>query len=365
MKNYTSILIVFTLLLVGFFLSRYVDRSYEIHLDSQGALMQQSTRGAARLIGLYIKEVRRRVDLFTAEEGEIIGRLSRHPADTEMQEHFTTRVKRHFPEFFAFTITDNLGEVLLDDIEGKVASLCQTDIHDFAAERIRRFSSTPTRLAITMTSCPTGRPVAETRAFSFSASTRRPSLKSSPTASCTSHRLILLHREKPGLIEVTADGTRSSMQGEIKLTPEEMTRIGYTADIEGSLWTLAELPAASLFAAYKKQLWRRAASIFLVFLLFSGIMAALIKRADLRRSSAERAVRESRNQLEKRVASRTEQLSTINTQLESEIHERHRAERALKHEIDERRQTEDAMRSLHEITSAHNLPFHERVNGVA
>jgi len=361
MKNYTSILIVFTLLLVGFFLSRYVDRSYEIHLDSQRALMQQSTRGAARLIGLYIKEVRRRVELFTAEESEIIGRLSRHPADMEMQEHFTVRVKRHFPEFFAFTITDELGEVLLDDIEGKVANLCQTDIHEFAAGKNQEIFIHPNPVGYhydIMSSWKTRTGDQGVFFLSFSPEVLAQIIANSQLHG---HRLMLLHREKPGLIEITAAGTRSSLKGGINLTPEEMARIGYTADIEGSLWTLAELPDANLFAAYKKQLWRRAVSIFLVFLLFSSVMAVLIRRTDQRRSSAERAVRESRNQLEKRVASRTEQLSTINTQLESEIHERHRAERALKHEINERRQTEDAMRTLHEITSAHNLPFHERV----
>ena len=127
MKNYTSILIALTLILVGVFLSWYVDKGYESYLDSQHALMQQSTRGAARIIALYLKEVRQRVDLFAEEEGDIISNLSRNPADEELRERFTNRVVRHFPDFFAYTITNDRGEVLLDDLEGKVANLCQTD----------------------------------------------------------------------------------------------------------------------------------------------------------------------------------------------------------------------------------------------
>jgi PAS domain S-box-containing protein len=363
-KNYTSILIVFTLILVGFFLSWYVERSYESHVDSQHTLIQQSTRGTARTIELYIKEVRRRVDLFTAEEGEIIGRLSRHPADGEMREHFTSRVKRHFPGFFAFTITDNLGEVVLDDIEGKVASLCQTDIHDFAAGEDQEIFIHPNPIGYHYDIMAIWKTRTGDRGVFFISFNPEVLAQILANSQLHDHRLILLHRERPGLIEITAAGARSSLQGEINLSPEEMARIGYPVDIKGSLWTLVELPAANLFAAHKNLLWRQAVSIFLVFLLFSAVMAVLIRRADLRRSRAEQAVRESRNQLEKRVTTRTEQLSTINTQLESEIHERHRAERALKHEIDERRQTDDALRALHEITSAYNLPFNNRVTAL-
>ena len=52
-KNYTSILIVITLLLIGYYLFWYVDRSYENYQSSQQALMQQSTmkQEALRLVG--------------------------------------------------------------------------------------------------------------------------------------------------------------------------------------------------------------------------------------------------------------------------------------------------------------------------
>ena len=364
MKNYTSILIVFTLILIGFFLSWYVDRGHESYLDNQQALMHQSTRGTARIIKLYIKEVRRRVELFTEEEGEIIGKLSRNPADEEMREQFTSRVKRHFPDYFAYTITDNLGEVLLDDLEGKVASLCQTDIHHFAAGEDQKVFIHPNPLGYHFDIMAKWKNLAGARGIFFISLNPKVLARILANSQLLDHKLILLHRGKPGLIEITAAGVRSDLKGEVNLSPEQMARIGFTADVEGSLWTLAELPAANLFAAHKNLLWRQAVSIFLVFLLFSGVMAVLITRADRRRSNTEQSVRESRDQLELRVASRTRQLSTTNSQLESEIHERHRAEQALKHEIDERRQTGDALRALHEITSAQNLPFRDKVSAL-
>ena len=57
-----------------------------------------------------------------------------------------------------------------------------------------------------------------------------------------------------------------------------MGRIGFKADVEGTLWTLADLPGANLFALHKGMLQRQAVTIFLLFLLFSGVMAALIRK---------------------------------------------------------------------------------------
>jgi PAS domain S-box-containing protein len=363
-KNYTSILIALTLILVGVFLSWYVDKGYESYLDSQHALMQQSTRGAARIIALYLKEVRQRVDLFAEEEGDIISNLSRNPADEELRERFTTRVVRHFPDFFAYTITNDRGEVLLDDLEGKVANLCQTDIHDFASGEDQKVFIHPNPLGYHFDIMASWQNLAGDRGIFFVSLNPAVLARILDSSQLHDHELILLHRVTPGLIEVTADGARSELQGRISLGPEEMARIGFTADVEGSLWTLVDLPAVNLFETHKNQLQRRAISIFLVFLLFSGVMAVLIRRADLRRSSAELAVRESRNQLEKRVAHRTRQLTAINSQLEAEIKERQRVGKELKHEIVTRRQTETALRALHEITSKQGLPFDAKVRAL-
>jgi PAS domain S-box-containing protein len=363
-KNYTAILIVCTLILVGFFLSWYVDRSYERYLNNQQALMQQSTRGAARIIELYIREVRRRVDLFTEEEGTIIGKLSLNPTDEAMEVEFADRVKRHFPDFFTYTITDSLGTVLLDDIEGKIANLCQADIHHFAGGESQQVFIHPNPLGYHFDIMSIWESLQGDRGIFFISINPAVLARILANSQLHDHELILLHRDKPGFIEITAAGTRADLQGQTNLAPEQLARISVTEAVEGSLWTLADVPAANLFAKYKNRLWRQAASVFLVFLLFSTVMAVLIRRADLQRSSAERAVRESRNQLEMRVDSRTRQLSAINSQLESEIDERHRAEQALKHEIDERRQTENTLRALHEITSAHKLPFNDKVRAL-
>jgi len=363
-KHYTSILIVITLVLVGFFLSWYIDRSNTRYVESQEALIQHSTSGAAGIIELYLRDARSSVDLFAEEESGIIGELSRDPEDEEIQARFTEKVNRHFPGFFAYTITDEQGEVLLDDLEGKVATLCQADIHHFAAEGNQKVFIHPNPIGYhfdIMSRWRDGTGDGGIFFVSFNPAVLAHILANSQLHD---HELMLLHRDRPGFIEVTAGGTRQELGGKTDLTPKEVKRIGFSVDIENSLWTLVDLPAAGLFTAHEEMLQREAISIFLVFLLFSGVMAILIRRADMQRSRAERAVRESRNQLEMRVSSRTRQLSEINSQLESEIQERQRAEKALKQENTERSQTENALRTLHEITSATNLTFEGKVRAL-
>ena len=364
MKNYTSILMVLTLALVGLFLYLYVDKSHENYLENQHALMQQSTRGAARIIELYIREVRQRVNLFAEEEGETISKLAGDRLDDTVREQFTAGVKRHFPAYFAYTITSEDGEVLLDDFEGKVAGLCQTDIQHFAASQDQMVFIHPNPLGYHFDIMANWRgPEGQSGIFFISID---PAVVSRilENSQLHDHELILLHRDTPGLIEVTARGTRYDLDGKTGLDDEEMARVGFTSVVEGSLWTLVDLPRAGLFEKHRDRLQRRAKNIFLVFLLFSAIMALLIRQADRQRGRAEKAVRESRNQLEKRVASRTRQLKTINDQLQAEIRERQRVGRELKHEVAERRQTEAVLRDLHEITSAQDLPFHDKVRAL-
>ena len=364
MKNYTTLLIVTILILVGFFLSLYIKEGDRGYLSSQQALVQHSTKGAARTIDLYLGEIRRRVHLFAEEEGRIIYELFRNPSNEETRRRFTDRVERHFPDYFAYTITDAKGNVLLDDIESRVSDLCQADIHHFVETNEQKVFIHPNAEGYhfdIMARWQAGDGHEGVFFISFKPALLARILSNSQLHD---HRLILLNRDKPGLIEVTDTGSRDALKDRISLTPDELKRISFSTGVVGSLWLLADLPDPGLYAAHRKLLLGQAVSIFLVFLFFSAVMYLLIRQEERRRASAEQAVRESRSQLEKRVADRTRQLSASNTLLESEIRDREQAEAALKHEITERRQTGDTLRALHKITSAQNLPFPQRLKAL-
>jgi PAS domain S-box-containing protein len=363
-KNYTSLFLLIAVLLVGVVLYWQVERRYQDYTSSQEALIRQSTQGAASLISLYVKEARRRVSLFTEAEAQRIGDLAFDPANEQLQEQFADRVKRHFPEYFASTITDEAGEILLDDFEGRIAALCEADIHRFAETKLQSVFIHPNPVGYHFDIMARWRDRDGLSGILFVSLEPTEVARILANSQLHNHRLILLHRDKPGLIEVTSDGSRVDLLDEPTLSEEELARIVYTADVPGSQWILADLPARGLFDGHRAILRRQAASVFLVFLFCSAVIYLLARRAELRRAKAEQAVRQSRMQLEKRVAYRTQQLSEINTQLESEIRERNRAELELKRQIEERKQTEQALRALHEITSRHDLPFDEKLRAL-
>jgi PAS domain S-box-containing protein len=363
-KNYTTLLIAIILGLVAFFLLLYIKEADRAYLSSQEALMQHSTRGAARMIDLYLEEIRRHVHLFAEEEGRSISELAANPKDMEVRQRFAERVKRHFPDYFAYTITDAGGNVLLDDIEGRVSDLCQADIHHFVKTSDQKVFIHPNPEGYHFDIMTRWRADDDHGGVFFISFKPAPLARILANSHLHDHRLILLNRDKPGLIEVTEAGSRDVLKDRISLTPEEIGRIGHTAEVKDSLWELVDIPKAGLLAGYRKLLYGQAASIFLVFLFFSAVMYLLIRREEWRRIGAEQTVRESHAQLEKRVVERTTQLSTTNAQLEMEIREREQAEAALKHEITERRQTEETLRALHEITSAQNLPFPRRLKAL-
>ncbi len=364
MRNYTLILVGITLLLVGVFLYLYVEASYKSYTRHQEALMQQSTKGAASIIALYIRNAKRSVGLFAEEESELIELVASNPENDDMLQLLRHKVQRSFPEYFAFTITDNAGNVLLDDFEGKVGQECRLEIQRFIDKSRQDVSVHPNPLGYhydIMAAWHTEGGGAGVFFISF-----RPEILARilSNSELHDHELVLVNRGRPALIEITARGVRSELERDIQLTEAERARISHATDIPGTFWTLVDLPGVGLFDRHGNKLLSQAGYTFLVFLLFSALMYWLIRREERQRTAAEQALRESRDHLEGRVGERTRALSDANAQLELEISERQRAEQALKHEISERVQTENALRTLHKITAAQDQPFDSRLRAL-
>ena len=233
-RNYTLILVAITLFLVGVILYLYVEGGYKSYIRHQESLMQQSTKGAASIIALYIRNAKRSVRLFTEEESDLIQLVAANPEDDELLRRLRHKVQRSFPDYFAFTITDEAGRVLLDDFEGKVGEECRSEIQSFIEERRQKVSVHPNPLgyhydimAIWQTEG------GDSGVFFVSF---RPQLLARILSSSElhDHELILVNQGNPGLIEIMARGVRSQLERDIRLTEAEQARMGYATDIPGT-----------------------------------------------------------------------------------------------------------------------------------
>ncbi|MEA3278566.1 MAG: ATP-binding protein [Pseudomonadota bacterium] len=315
--SYRLLPVLVTLVLVGALLFWYVEKSGEEFASHQQALMSHSVTGTARLISLFLDENRRRVRLFAEEQSEAIRALAASPDDEGLRAQMADRAAKHFPSYFAFTVADEWGDLLLDDFDGEVDSLCVDDIREFASggavpdafihpnPRLYHFDI--------MARWHAGNGQRGIFFISFPAAILADILTNSELHD---HRLLLLYKEDPGLIEVAAEGTRLDLNHDFHLTAEERARIGASASVAGSRWTLADLPAQDLFARHQTDVLIKAAMIFLVFLLFSGVMYWLIFREERRRSAAERALQRSYGELEASVEARTRELSDAKSEAE-------------------------------------------------
>lgn len=288
LQRFTLIFVVFALAMVGALLAwtshvRY--REFETH---QQKLMRSSVEGAAGEIGIFINELRRSARLFADTEAPRLQRLMRNPGDYNLYDALQASVKSHFPDAFAFTIADKNGKPYVTDFEGRVEEICVKDMRQFAADRAHSgvYVHPNNEMYHFEVMVDWERDGKSMGIFfvSFSTDIIARILKH---GELPGHKLMLLKRDIPGLIEITSDGARVALNRDFKLSPEEMRRIGYSAPVSGTFWNLVDMPEAGLFEDMRRDIWREALIILLAVLAVSAAMAVLLFRYHRRNKNLE------------------------------------------------------------------------------
>lgn len=327
----TYFLVVALLVIMALLLYVNSEGRYEDFVESQHALMEKSATDTVQTLGVYIEQTRRLVGLFASRERENIRLLSIDPENNLAREELEAHLKQYIPDYFAFTIADASGVPLLDDFEGNVGEVCRTDIRGFSE------SGHPQELFIhpnplqyhfdIMTPVKLGENKSGVFFVSFKPDVLGHLLKHSELPG---HQLILLHGNDVGLIEITAEGARDSIEREIHLSKQEIESIYMQVDVPGSLWELVYLPDTKRFESVWLKLRNYASLEYFVIVLFSVVMLAFIRREELKREAAEQALQESHDLLEDKVEDRTRELKRANLHLQEEVIERSRAQHSLR-----------------------------------
>jgi PAS domain-containing protein len=328
-RLYSTLLVFGTLVVSALLLYWHVEDTHRRFRDNQQALMRQSTEGAARTIALVIASARRSVDLFAEKDSDIIARLAANPADEAAAMQIKRDLQLAIPEHFAYTVGDEFGEVVLDDFEGKIGDVCMTDIREFASGLTDQdVFIHPNPLGHHFDIMTTWSHEGRHGVFFVSYS---PELIARVLANSElhGHRLMLINRHREGLIEVTSTGARDKLERDPFLSRVELEHIGHRVAVPGTLWELVDLPEEGLYAAHLKEQRTQAVHVFLILLVFAGLMLWLIRREENLRSAAERDLFESHEQLERRVRERTEELSDINRRLAAEVDRRRSTQQRL------------------------------------
>ncbi|MBU1977629.1 MAG: diguanylate cyclase, partial [Gammaproteobacteria bacterium] len=265
------------LVMVGALLAWHTDARYKEFQRNQESLMHSSVNGTAGEIGTYLTELRRSVHLFADSEKELLDKLRSSPDDIKLHDQLNQRVRFHFPEAFAFTLANRGGDPLLEDFDGLVGEVCQHDIKQFATDRahseIYVHPNSDVYHFDIMVDWDKGGAAQGIFFVSFPADLVARTLR---RGQIPGHRLMLLNRNIPGLIEIADIGPRILLKREFKLSPEEMRHIDYSLPVAGSSWNLVDLPEAGLFENARRSMVRDALLVMGAFLSVTIVMMGLL-----------------------------------------------------------------------------------------
>lgn len=330
--DFLTYFVVAVMVFVAVTLIGYGELSQRDYLRHHRQLAEKSVEGAARLVETVIAYTSRNVTLFALEHRDELVDLAANPQDDQAYEAFRELLRTHFPNLFAFSVADYSGDILLTDFEGRIDEVC--------ADEIRHFVSGDRQDRIFIHPHPFGyhfdvlaewreRPGASPGAFFVSF---LPDVLARVLGEMRlpGHDLLLVHRARSGLIEVSPDGSRDRLERDFFLSPDERGRALATSPVPGTLWDVVDVPHPDLFSRHAREVRVQATLVFGLFLLLTLYLAFLIRREERKRNVLETALTDSHHQLEVRVEQRTRDLEDANARLRTEIGERRKVENSLR-----------------------------------
>jgi diguanylate cyclase (GGDEF)-like protein/PAS domain S-box-containing protein len=329
-RDFLGRLILLMLLFVSLLLIGYAELNHREFLNHHRELAEKATEGASRLISLYLDGKYRDLSLFSSEHLRLINDLAEHSMNAESYRRLQDKVAEYFPDYLAFTVATNEGEVLVDDFNGYIEEVCVNDIRGFyKGRRAPPVFIHPNPLAYHFDIMVRWGELNGKGGIFFVSFRPQRLARILADSELSEHRMMIVHRDIPGLIELTPEGSRLDLQREFILSAQELSRIIYTRPIINTRWELVDIPSVKLLESHRNSVRLRVFIIFIVFLSVTLYMAHLIRREERGRSLAEEALLESHHQLEHRVQQRTRELNEKNVRLIREVSQRRKAQEAL------------------------------------
>ncbi len=255
---------------------------------AQRAMARSTSTEVASLVSFILAERQRQVQLFAEDQLGRLGRLQRAPDNEALRQELERALRRTFPDFFAFTITDARGQPLLADFEGYVGEVCVQDIQAYAASGRYAARLHPNHHAYHYDVMARWRGADGSDLMlmvSFTPAELGQILKAIEPAG---HELMLVTGSQPPLIEVTARGGRDrTPRPDFRLAEEELARLLAREPVAHSLWQVADLARPGALEQFR----HRTRLTLLLSLLALGIVVAaalvLLRREERRRQAAE------------------------------------------------------------------------------
>jgi len=324
LSSVSSIFGVVFFVLLSMLIVFFTNRDIDTHESTQSAILNASVEKAGYTVENFIHTRRRHIQAFSRDNADLIRRYVDNPENLDVRAIIDVRLRRWFPEYFTFTVADTEGNDLIDDLEGFVGAICQASIQSFAAAGAGQGGAGHMDEVVIhpmannyhfdiMAPWRPGRELAGVFFVSFFPGSISEILRSFESPG---HRLVLVNRDRAGLIEVTAKGARDviSTTRAIHLSTDETNAILHRKPINGSRWELVGYPDARLFDAYAADAWRDATILICALFLATALAIIAMQRLERRQMQTQHALEQKTNELSNTVDALSSSKAALETQ---------------------------------------------------
>ena len=271
-SRFHLVMIASILLLTVFIVVAFFTLQRETGFREQGLSVGRATlSAAANQVTSVVANLQDRVHIFVEEQQRQIRHLATNGQDDAAIEEVQRLLKRRFPHYFAFTITDVQGHPLLEDVESLVGDLCRQDLQHYS-QRVVSLGTAyrnptwlhplPGNYHFDVMAHWQGAIGALNRGGVFFVSFRPDLLvRVLKRHALPGYQLLLVKDDDRSLIEMSAAGSRDELEREIHLTAAEQQRIEMSRAIDGTAWRLMLLPDADLQGNFQRRIWLQAAAV--------------------------------------------------------------------------------------------------------
>ncbi len=278
-KKLANELILVSLVMVGLLLVWDATTRISGFNDRQRQLAEHSVKAATSELATYIQGYQRAVDIFAEENRFFLSNVELWPQDKTLYAELEEKIMRFFPDVMSFTIADANGDTLLQGKEELVGPMCRDEIRAFAVSdsghMTHRHQKPDGEFShFDLMTHWEGSSSAE-EIFFLSIKTHRIEeiLRHS---NVLGHRLMLVYRDDPAIVEVIPPENRDVLQQDGRLGENELRRVSATSPVENTRWDVVVLPENTLYSEAHRNILLRSILIFMGFMVVSAIMRMIL-----------------------------------------------------------------------------------------
>jgi len=249
----------------------------------------ESSRSASEAIQLFVEDRQRLLRLFVQDHFDLIRDTQKFSEDFTYREQLEIAISSYFPDYYAYTFTDNRGNLQLDNSLGRISKMCRSEINSFLHGDVHEpqiHSGTKAHHFDVMAE------IRDDELFGvFLLSFRAEQLSNIlHGVENWGHQQLLVDPADNNAIEVgSVDSTTGSARYSTKLTASENKRILSRSDVPGTVWEVVDLYEPTIFSDFTYNVFVDSLIVLGLFAFVSGTFIRYLIEEDKKRIIAERA----------------------------------------------------------------------------